>query len=76
MPLGKHHCIRIRFSYRMELLQKDIDICDATIRHLTSCKDCNDDTFCPVGDKLYKDFLVAQGRAKLLRGDEDVPAQE
>jgi len=67
-----HKRLRIAFSRRIELLQVDIDACDATIRHLDACKECTDDVFCPAGAKLYDKFLIAQSRAKLLAGDTDV----
>ena len=64
--------MRVSLSTRYRLLQQDIDACDAAIRHLDSCKECTDAAFCPVGDELYKGFLLAQSRAKLLTDDTDV----
>jgi hypothetical protein len=61
--------MRIALSYRRRLLRDDIEACEATIRHLDSCPDCKDDSFCPVGAGLYGGFLLAQSRAKLLAGD-------
>ena len=64
-----HKRMRIRLSYRKELLQRDIEVCDATISHLDACLDCEDDHFCSVGQELYDGFILAQSRAKVLAGD-------
>jgi len=64
-----HTRLRIAFSQRIKLLQTDIDACDATIQHIDACEECKDDYFCPLGEELYKGFLLAQSRAKLLAGD-------
>jgi len=56
----------------MRLLQADIDVCDATIRHIDSCKVCHDDDLCPEGQSLYDRFMLAHSRGKLLTGDTDV----
>jgi hypothetical protein len=67
-----HKRIRIAFSTRMRLLQADIDICDATIRHIDTCPHCKDDDLCPEGQELYDGFMIAHSRGKLLTGDTDV----
>ena len=64
-----HTRLRIAFSQRMKLLQTDIDVCDACIRHLMTCKDCLAEKDCGVGDELFEGFRLAQSRAKLLAGD-------
>ena len=66
-----HRRLRIAYSKRMELTQKDIDACDACVRHLITCKDCMSEKDCPLGDALFGCFKIAQARAKLLLGDTD-----
>jgi hypothetical protein len=53
----------------MRLLQQDIDICDATIRHIDACSTCTEEKLCDVGTDLWGAFLTAQSRSKLLLGD-------
>jgi hypothetical protein len=64
-----HKRLRIAFSQRMHLLQVDIDACDATIRHFSSCQNCTEETLCPEGEELYQEYRVASARAKFLLED-------
>jgi hypothetical protein len=65
-----HHRLRIAFSKRVELIQADIDACDATVRHVVSCPNCPEEgDLCPEGEELYQRYLVAQARAKFLMED-------
>jgi hypothetical protein len=53
----------------MQLLQTDIDACDAVIRHCAACGVCTEDKLCPAGDELYQGYLLAHSRAKFLLED-------
>lgn len=65
-----HHRLRIAFSKRIELIQADIDACDATVRHIMTCPDCKEDgDMCPQGEEVYQGYLVAAARAKFLMED-------
>ena len=64
-----HSRLRIAYSRRLEMIQTDIDACDACVRHLITCPDCIGEKPCPAGDKLFDGFKLAQARAKLLLGD-------
>ena len=64
-----HKRLRIAYSKRMELIQTDIDTCDACIRHLIACPNCRTEKPCQLGDSLFYGFRLAQARAKLLLGD-------
>jgi hypothetical protein len=65
-----HRRLRIAFSKRMELMQTDIDVCDACIRHIIVCKECRGDRPCELGDALFFGFKRAQARAALLMNDD------
>jgi hypothetical protein len=65
-----HHRLRIAFSKRVELIQADIDACDATVRHIIPCPNCTEEgDLCPEGEALYQRYLVASARAKFLMED-------
>jgi hypothetical protein len=64
-----HKRFRIAFSKRTELLQADIDACDATIRHLSSCRICTEEKLCAEGEEIYQGYRVASARAKFLLED-------
>jgi len=66
-----HKRLRIAYSKRMQLIQTDIDACDACVRHLITCRDCISEKECKVGDDLFRGFTLAQSRSKLLLGDTD-----
>jgi hypothetical protein len=65
-----HKRLRIAFSKRVELIQTDIDACDATIRHITDCPNCTEEDLCAEGDALYQNYLLANARAKMLMEDD------
>jgi len=64
-----HKRMRIAFSKRTELLQADIDACDATVRHITYCTKCTEEVLCAEGEEVYQRYLVASARAKFLMED-------
>jgi prefoldin subunit 5 len=64
-----HKYLRIPSSKRIEMLKSNISICENTLQHVNNCIECQeakDEELCPLGQKMFDEFLVSQARCKYL----------
>lgn len=69
MGIKVHKYLRIPSSKRIEMLKSNISICENTLQHVNNCIECQeakDEELCPLGQKMFDEFLVFQARCKYL----------